>query len=168
MILAGLWKTLEASPVGAFVAGSEWAFPTIESIHVIAIVTVVGSIAVMDLRLLGVASRSSAVTAMARDTLPFTWGAFVIAVIAGSLLFVSKATTYVANPYFQVKMICLVLAGLNMAVFHASTTWRRVNDWDVDTAVPLAGKICAGLSLFFWIFVVFFGRLVGFTLGIIY
>ena len=48
MVLDSLWQALEASPVAAFVAGSDWAFPTLESIHVIAIVTVVGSIAVMD------------------------------------------------------------------------------------------------------------------------
>ena len=167
MIFEALWKSLEASPVGAFVAGSEWAFPTIETIHVIAIVTVVGSIAVMDLRLLGLASRDNAVTAMSRDTLPFTWGAFVLAVITGSLLFVSKATSYAVNPYFQLKMVALALAGINMAIFHAST-WRSVANWDAGSTIPTAGKVAAGLSLLFWILVIFFGRVIGFTLGILY
>jgi hypothetical protein len=165
MILEALWKSLESSAVGSFVAGSPWAFPTIECIHVIAIVTVVGSIAVMDLRLLGVASRDSAVTAVSRETLPFTWGAFVIAVITGSLLFVSKASGYAINPWFQLKMAALVLAGLNMAVFHL-TAWRSVGAWNADSAVPLGGKIAASLSLFFWICVIFFGRVIGFTLGL--
>lgn len=165
MILKSLWQALEASPVGAFVAGNEWAFPAIESIHVISIVTVVGSIAVLDLRLLGATSKDHAVTAISRDTLPFVWGAFVLAAITGSLLFVSKATGYIANPYFLAKMACLALAGINMAIFHL-TVWRSVHHWDVERPVPRAGKIAAGLSLFFWLFVIFFGRAIGFTLGI--
>ena len=165
MILASLWQGLEASALGTFIAGSEWAFPTIETIHVIAIVTVVGSIAVMDLRLLGVTSRDYAVTALSRDTLPFTWGAFVLAAITGSLLFVSKATSYVINPYFQLKMIFLFLAGLNMAIFHL-ITWKTVREWDVHPILPRGAKIAATLSLIFWITVVFFGRVIGFTLGI--
>lgn len=165
MALQQFWEALEASPVGNFIASSAWAFPTLECIHVIALVTVIGTIAVMDLRLLGVASRDSAVTAMSNDTLPYTWGAFVLAAISGGLLFVSKAHIYAIDPYFQVKMVCLLLAGINMAYFHM-TTWKTVHHWDVDTAVPLGGKIAASLSLFFWVCVLFFGRMIGFTLGL--
>ncbi len=165
MVLNGLWQALEASSVGSFVAGSEWAFPTLESIHVIALVTVVGSIAIMDLRLLGIASRDAAVTVMSRDTLPWTWGAFLLALCTGSLLFVSKATSYMANPYFLAKMACLALAGINMAAFHLST-WRTVHNWDNSLQIPTAAKVAGALSLLFWFGVVFFGRVIGFTLGI--
>ncbi len=165
MNLGHLWESLQNSSLGIFVAESAWAFPTIETIHVIAIVTVVGSIAVMDLRLLGLASRDYSVTALSRDTLPWTWGAFVIAAITGSLLFVSKATSYMVNPYFLTKMCLLVLAGLNMAVFHLMT-WKTVRDWDTTPVVPTGAKVAGALSLLFWLGVVFFGRAIGFTLGI--
>ncbi len=165
MNLGQLWESLQASALGIFVAESTWAFPTIETLHVIAIVTVVGTVAVMDLRLLGVASRDYAVTALSRDTLPWTWGAFVLAAITGLLLFVSKATSYMANPYFLIKMGLLILAGLNMAIFHAMT-WRTVKDWDNAPALPTGAKVAGALSLFFWILVIFFGRAIGFTLGI--
>jgi hypothetical protein len=164
MNLENLWQTLETSAIGTFIAESPWAFPMVESAHVIAIVTVVGTIAVMDLRLLGLASSDCAVTSMSRDTLRWTWGAFVLAAITGGLLFISNASGYAGNPWFIRKMIVLVLAGANMAVFHLFT-WRSVGRWDSDCAVPLAGKIAGGLSLFFWVLVVFFGRVVGFTLG---
>ena len=163
--LTGLWAWLEASPMGTFVAGSDWAFPTIESIHVIAIVTVVGSIAVMDLRLLGAASRDHAVTLLSRDTLPWTWGAFVVAAISGLLLFTSKAHIYAIDPWFIAKMAVMLLAGISMAIFHA-TTWKAVHNWDSDCEIPTAGKVAAGLSLFFWVIVIFCGRLIGFTLGL--
>jgi hypothetical protein len=164
MILATVWQAIEASPVGSFVAASAWAFPTLESAHVIAIVTVVGSIAMMDLRLLGLASKDSAVTAVSRDTLPLTWIAFVFAAITGVLLFTSKATGYVANPYFVIKMGLLVLAGLNMAWFHAFA-WRGVAAWDTGVT-PLVAKLAGGFSLTLWVLIVFFGRAIGFTLGI--
>jgi hypothetical protein len=164
MTLDTFWKALETSSVGIYVAESAWAFPTLESIHVIAIVTVVGAIAVMDLRLVGLTSRSCAVTAMSRDTLPWTWGAFVLAAITGLLLFVSKATSYVINPWFQLKMATIVLAGLNMGIFHLFT-WRSVGTWDSGCEVPFGGKLAGWLSLIFWVLVVFFGRAIGFTLG---
>jgi len=164
--LKNLWTSLETSSVGSFVAESAWAFPTIESVHVIALVTVVGTIAVMDLRLLGWVGRQTRVTSISSDTLPWTWGAFVLAAITGSLLFVSKAGTYAANPYFRLKLVFLVLAGLNMALFHF-TTWKTVHQWDEDErAIPTAGKVAGALSLIFWICVVFFGRAIGFTLGL--
>jgi hypothetical protein len=161
-----LWHTIEGSALGQYIAGSEWAFPTLESVHVIAIVTVVGSIMVMDLRLLGLTSKDQPVTAMSRDTLPWTWTAFVLALITGSLLFISKAVSYMHNPYFILKMCALGCAGANMMLFH-STTWKTVGRWNENvSAVPTAAKVSAGLSLFFWLFVIFFGRAIGFTLGI--
>jgi hypothetical protein len=164
MDLNGLWQALETSAVATFVAESTWAFPTIESLHVVALVTVVGTIAVMDLRLIGLTSTSYPVRAVSQDTLRWTWGAFVLAAITGALLFTSNASGYAANAHFQRKMILLVLAGANMAVFHLFT-WRSVTNWDSNTAVPVGAKIAGLLSLLFWIGVVFFGRFVGFTLG---
>ena len=163
MLFPKLWPAIEASAVGQFVASSSWAFPTLESIHVMAIVTVVGTIAVMDLRLLGLASKDSPVTTISNDTLPWTWGAFVLAGITGSLIFVSKATNYVVNPFFLWKLVMIVVAGLNMAVFHLFT-WRSVHKWNSDTDIPLGGKIAGGLSLVFWVVVMFLGRAIGFTL----
>jgi len=165
MNLGTLWQSLETSGVGTFVAESAWAFPLLESLHVIALVTVVGSIAIMDLRLLGLAGRGWTVTALSRDTLPLTWGAFVLAAITGGLLFVSRATTYVINPWFLVKMVLLVLAGVNMAILH-SFAWKSVHQWDSTASVPTAAKVAGGLSLVFWILVVFCGRVIGFTLAV--
>lgn len=164
MNLDALWEWLEYSPVGEFVAISSWAFPAIESAHVVALVLVVGTIAIMDLRLLGLASKSCAVTELSKETLPWTWVAFVAAVITGLLLFASNASGYAANLFFLWKMALIVLAGINMAIFHVFT-WKSVHNWDVDCAVPLAGKIAGALSLIFWIVVVTCGRWIGFTLG---
>ena len=164
MTLETFWDSLEASPVGEFVASSAWAFPTIESVHVIALVTVVGTVAIMDLRLLGLASGSWKVTQLSHDTLRWTWIGFILAAITGTLLFVSKAHIYAREPWFIGKLVLIALAGVNMAVFHV-LTWKSVKDWDSVRSAPLAAKIAGGLSLLCWILVIFFGRWIGFTLG---
>ena len=81
-----IWQSIESSPFSATIASSEWMFPTIEMVHVVAIVTVIGVIAIMDLRLLGITSGNRSVAAMERDTLPVTWVAFALAVVMALLL----------------------------------------------------------------------------------
>jgi hypothetical protein len=140
---------------------SDWLFPTIETVHVLALVLVVGSILMVDLRLLGLANRGRSVRSIASERLPVTWTAFVVAASAGALLFSSKAVTYYDDWPFRLKMLCLVLAGLNVAWFHAST-FRRVAEWD-HGRTPVPARIAGGISLILWITIVGAGRWVGFT-----
>lgn len=161
-----IWESIEYSSLGTSIAESLWAFPTLETIHVIALVTVLGTIFVMDLRMLGVASAGRAISKISTDTLKWTWIGFIVAAITGTLLFTSKASTYMVNPYFIVKMVLIVLAGLNMLYFHF-VTWKNVDSWDL-TDTPMSAKVAGVLSLSFWIVVVFCGRAIGFTLGIYY
>ena len=160
-----IWESIQYSSLGIFIAESTWAFPTIETLHVIALVTVLGTIFVMDLRLLGVASTNYPITAMSKDTLKWTWAGFVMAAITGTLLVISKTSSYVINPFFMGKMVLLAIAGLNMLYFHR-VTWKTVNEWDTSPVVPLGAKVAGITSLIFWIVIVFFGRAIGFTLGI--
>jgi len=163
-----IWENIQNSSLGAGIAGSEWWFPTIETVHVIALVTVIGVIAVMDLRLLGLTSKAKSVVAMERDTVPLVWGAFAIALVSGLLMFVSKAATYMANPYFLWKMGLMVIAGINMAIFHRVVS-QGVEEWgQPGHAIPAAAKISGLLSLALWMLIPLLGRIVGFTLGVYY
>lgn len=161
-MLESLFNWLQNTPVGIVIAESGWMFPTVESVHVLALTLVVGSIAMMDFRLLGVFGRSHRVTQLATDVLPWTWMSFVVAVITGATLFVSAAATYWDNPFFRVKMVLLALAGANMGIFHF-ITWRTVHEWDENTPTPPAAKAAGLLSLVFWVGVVICGRWIGFT-----
>jgi hypothetical protein len=166
MTHAPIWQNIESSAFSSTIASSEWMFPTIELVHVVAIVTVIGVIAIMDLRLLGVTSGNRSVAAIERDTLPATWVAFGLAVISGLLLFASKATSYMANPYFLSKMALLLLAGANMAVFHRFVAKDR-DRWGMPGVSPTSGAKIAGIvSLALWVAIPFCGRIVGFTLGV--
>ncbi len=162
MSLTPIWTALEAAPFAKAIRSNGLLFPWIESVHVLAIVLVVGTISIVDLRLLGWRSADRPVTWTAGQVLPYTWGAFVVAVTTGFLLFSSSATTYAVNWPFRLKMLCLAAAGVNMAVFHL-TGYRSVRWWDERRQPPFAAKLQGGLSLCFWIGVVAFGRWIGFT-----
>jgi hypothetical protein len=153
-------KWIEASGPAQAIAQSAWAFPVIETVHVIAIAMVVGSIAAVDLRLLNIAWKERPAADVAGELLPWTWACFVVAAIAGVLMFISAATKYVTDLPFQLKMLLLVLAGNNMLVFHFFVD-RDAGSWTRDT--PKAAKVSAALSLAFWIAIVICGRLVSFT-----
>lgn len=162
-----IWESIEYSPLGISIAESLWAFPTIETIHVIALVTVLGTLLVMDLRMLGLASTAVPVRKVSEDTLKWTWMAFVLAAITGILLWISKAHSYMINPYFLTKMGLMAVAGLNMLYFHF-VTYKTVDQWDTLASPPMAVKLSAVLSLVLWVVIVFCGRAIGFTLGIYY
>jgi hypothetical protein len=140
---------------------SVWLFPTIETVHVFALVLVVGSIMVVDLRLLGLSNKERPFSQVADEMLPWTWFAFSVAALAGLLMFSSKALIYYADIPFRIKMVCLVLAGINMALFH----WlgmRHLGAWD-RAQPPWHAKLAGGASLLLWTSIVTAGRWVGFT-----
>jgi uncharacterized membrane protein len=140
---------------------SGYLFPIIETVHVFALVLVVGSIMTVDLRLLGVTNRERHFSHLASEMLPWTWTAFIVAVTAGLLMFSSKAVTYYNNIPFRIKMCCLVLAGLNMAWFHWAGT-RHLKMWD-HAKPPPSAKFAGGASLLLWTTIVATGRWIGFT-----
>jgi len=155
---------LQASRIATAVAENDILFPWIESVHVLAIVLVVGTISIVDLRLLGVASLDISARRLMRDIIPYTWGAFAVAAITGSLMFSSDAVHYAHNRLFQIKLVMLALAGVNMAVFHLFGE-RDIERWDAPGGTaPMAAKAAATISLLAWIAVVSLGRGTGFTM----
>jgi hypothetical protein len=161
--LLSILKTLQETAIPSAIRENESLFPAVESIHVLAICTVIGTISVVDLRLLGLASRDRPVLELSRDVLWCTWIAFAIAAFTGGLLFSSRAVDYAGNLYFQVKLVLLALAGLNMASFHLMSG-RKMCEWGAGVTPPLTARAAGALSLLIWIGVAGFGRWIGFTL----
>jgi hypothetical protein len=165
MTILGLLSAAEHSSLAAAMRGElggEWLFPIVETLHVISLAMVFGSIVMLDLRLVGTTSRNSAVSRLSSEVLPYTWVAFICAAATGTLLFVSKAHVYFYNLQFQLKFLCMLLAGVNMAVFHFGA-FRRVLEWDQRYPPPRAAQLAGALSIALWIGVIFFGRWIGFT-----
>jgi hypothetical protein len=165
MTMPGFLLAAEHTSLAAAIRGElgwEWLFPIVETLHVISLAMVFGSIVMVDLRLVGATSRNSAVSRLSGEVLPYTWGAFICAIVTGTLLFISKAHVYFYNLQFQLKFLCMLLAGMNMAVFHFGT-YRRVLEWDDRHPPPRAARLAGALSIALWIGVIFFGRWIGFT-----
>jgi hypothetical protein len=165
MILSDSLLALEHTSLAMAMSGKlggEWLFPIVETLHVISLAMVFGSIVMVDLRLVGAASRNSAVSRLSHEVLPYTWGAFICAIVTGTLLFISKAHVYFYNLQFQLKFLCMFLAGVNMLVFHFGA-YRQVLEWDERQPPPRAAQLAGALSITLWIGVIFFGRWIGFT-----
>jgi uncharacterized protein DUF6644 len=152
---------LQDLPFPTQIRESDWLFPTIETVHVFALVLVVGTIMTVDLRLLGFANKERPFSQVAAEMLPWTWAAFGVAALAGILMFSSKALTYYGNIPFRLKMVCLLLAAVNMVMFHWLGT-RHLEAWDRGRP-PRAAKLAGGASLLLWTTIVAAGRWIGFT-----
>jgi uncharacterized membrane protein len=162
MAIDAFLKSVEATRFATTIRDSIWMFPIIESIHVISFTLVVGTIAVIDLRLLGLASAQRSFQRMSSEILKWTWAAFIVTVATGLTMFTTNAQIYYHNPFFRAKMVLLVLAGVNMAVFEL-TAGRTIHNWDKAPSAPRVGKAVAVLSLALWIGIIFMGRIIGFT-----
>lgn len=160
-----MWDLLtwiDASPMAEEIRVSLWLFPALEIAHVAAIALVLGSIARVDLRLVGLASRHRSITEISREMLPWTWVGFALATVFGVLLFVGQPVRYVEIAFFDAKLILILLAGLNMLVFEYLTR-SSVGRWDREPTPPLQVRLAGGLSLAFWISVAICGRFIGFV-----
>src|SRR6202030_1572056 len=162
MDITAFLKSLEASGLATRIGDALWLFPLIESTHVIGLSLVFGTILIIDLRLLGIASTHRSFKQMASDILKWTWAAFALTALTGSLMFLTNARVYYHNFYFRTKMLLLVLSCINMLVFER-TAGRTIHGWDKAPSAPPVGKAVAALSLAMWISIIFMGRLIGFT-----
>lgn len=140
---------------------SLWAYPIVDTVHVLALIAFVGAAILLDLRLAGVALTTLRISEVVERTRGGLWGGFAVMSTTGLLLFGANPVKFATNPFFQMKLILLAVAGLNAGVFHAAT-YRHVAAWD-DSAVPPAPARLAGwISLTAWTLIIAAGRLIAF------
>jgi hypothetical protein len=153
------FEWLQATPLAVSVS-EDW-FPYVESLHVVCMAVVAGTILIVDTRLLGLTSRQLRFSYLSDRMLPWTWVAFVCSAITGGLMFAANATTYVQNTPFLVKMCLLVLAGINMLYFQL-VTFRTVGSWDAGRPSQ-AARMGGMVSIALWVAVIGFARWTGFV-----
>ena len=156
----GALAAIERSALATAMRQELWLYPSIEILHIIGFVTLVGSIAMLDLRLLGL-SREISVRRLARHVLPWTLGALIVIVPTGTLMFMAHAADFVSNRAFILKLILITAAGCNAAAFHMGA-YRTVAQWDSGVAAPPAAMLHAAASLLIWIGVISCGRLLAY------
>ena len=151
---------IEASALGQAMRQWLWLYPSVETAHIAGIALLVGSIAVLDLRLLGL-SRSLSVRKLTAHVLPWSIASLVLIVPSGLAMFVAHAGDLISNPVFAVKFSLILLAGANAGIFHAGV-FRNAEPWDVDVMPPMAARAAAATSLLLWISVIACGRLLAY------
>ena len=160
-MLLQICQWLNDSAVGTAIRESDLMFPAIETIHVLAIALLVGTVAILDLRLLGFVLRREPVSGIAGQILPWTWAGFAIMFASGFLLFWAEAVKCYGNPAFRLKVLLLILVGLNPFIFH-STIYRRVSDWNTSQVTPVQARLAAVLSLSLWSGIIITGRAIAY------
>jgi hypothetical protein len=155
---------IEASALGVAMRQWLYLYPIVETIHIVGIGLLFGSIAVLDLRLLGI-SRAIPVRTLAKHVLPWSAGAFILIVPSGFAMFVAHAGEMISNPVFALKFALIFAAALNAALFHAITL-RTADVWDSEEMrklpPPLSVRAAGGLSLLLWVSVIACGRLLAY------
>jgi hypothetical protein len=153
------WLGLEYLPIAEQI-GATWLFPLVNSLHVLSVTLMLGALLMLDLRLAGLAARLYPISDLSRDFLPWIWTAFIIAVISGLGLFITRASAHVLNPAFQWKIVLMVCAGVNMLALH----WllkKLPADFGGAKTPPLWIRFSGVTSLLLWAGVMLGGRWMG-------
>jgi hypothetical protein len=159
MLQHEFWLSLEYLPLAEQI-GATWLFPLFNSLHVLGATMMFGALLMLDLRLTGVAARTYPVRDMNQDFLPWIWVAFVVTVMTGAALFITRSSVHVLNPAFQWKVILILLAGINMLVLQWLCN-RLPSGWDINAALPVWVRVCGVTSLLLWAGVMLGGRWMG-------
>lgn len=157
---ASLFTWLESTSLSVWVREAMWAYPAIETAHIIGFTVLVGSAFMFDLRLLGFAP-SLPVTATAHHLLKWSRLSLLVVVPTGLMLFMTQAAETWANAAFRVKLLLLCVAALNALFFHL-WTFKTVEEWERQKRAPLVAKVSALVSLAVWVGVITCGRLIAY------
>jgi hypothetical protein len=141
---------------------SQYAYPIIESIHVWALALFFGSAVMVDLRLLGWTMTKVPAWEVARRLLPWTVAGFIILVITGLLLVYAIPVRTYQSIFFRGKMVLLLLAGLNVWIFHAGI-YRKIQSWGNDAIPPKSARIAGAFSLALWCCIIISGRMIAYN-----
>src|SRR6202795_1072194 len=137
--IIAICEWLEQTAVGSSVRESLWLFPIIETVHIFGIILLVGATSILDLRLMGLTFRDESVSRLAGRFIPWALAGFLIQVTAGLLLFSSEATKMYGNMGFEIKMLLILVAGINAFVFH-SIAYQSVGKGDNDPVGPPSAR----------------------------
>lgn len=161
-MLNSLFMLLQGSPLGEAVRNAQYLYPVLEALHIIGIALLIGPAFAFDLRLLGIGHRAVSVTAAARHLLPLSHVGFAIAAVTGIALLSAQATVVAGTGAAPWKLGLLILAGINIPIFHYGV-YRRVDEWTDGPVTPITARVAALISISAWTGTVFAGRLLAYT-----
>jgi hypothetical protein len=157
---------IEWPGVAAFIEAHSWVWPLSETFHFFGIILLIGGVGIFDLRILGLAKGLP--PAALKRLLPWGVFGFVLCVVTGTIFVTGMRANVPASPYdvirtnvwLQLKLLFIALAGLNLLAFYATGMSRAVDNLRPDADAPALARVIAGASLFLWLGVIYFGRLI--------
>jgi hypothetical protein len=155
-IPVSFFQWCENTPISHAIKHSRWSFAIIETVHIIGIGMLLGALLVIDLRMLGFGMKRQTAARLTQELTPWIWGALVVMILTGILLFLSEAVKLCTSAPFLWKMVFLFLALLFHFTLHRKAAARNPEDgaW--------LGKTAACLSLVCWLSVALAGRSIAF------
>jgi hypothetical protein len=136
--------------------------PIVQTVHILSIACVMGSIVMIDLRVLGIALPSQKLSEMIRRLMPWMWSSLVLLFLSGAVFVIARPGRYFVNPVFGIKLALLVPAVLLALVFHLLSS-RTADYWEQSTTHRVSAKTIAGVSLLLWLGVVMAGRWIAYA-----
>jgi hypothetical protein len=155
-------RLLDRSMIATDIRESSLLFPAIEGIHVLALSLSIGLVVITDLRLMGVVMRNRPVSEIWSQFSPWMMSGFGVMFLTGALLFWSHALSAYNSAAFRVKVLLLILSGLNAAVYHF-TIYRKMDQWDTCQPPPVQARLAGWTSLILWAGVITMGRIMAYT-----
>lgn len=162
MSLLGFCEWLAATEWSIALHESLLVYPLVESTHVLSIMLFVGTVLLVDLRLVGWVFRDVPVSEVTGRVLPWTVAGFVIASTTGALLFYAIPVRTFLSLFFRIKVVMLIVAGLNAALFHRYVS-RSEPAWDADPLPPLRARLTGAVSMLSWAAVIVMGRMIAYN-----
>jgi hypothetical protein len=162
--LLSICQWLEKTPAAAVMRNSLWIFDITETTHTLGIILVAGTIMLVDLRMLGMGLRREPVSHVVARIVPWTLSGFGLMFFTGGWLFAAEASKLYNSPAFRIKIVLLLLAGLNALIFHL-TIYRRAAEWDSLPVAPVRARLAGLFSLLLWIGIIAAGRSIAYGPG---
>jgi hypothetical protein len=159
MSLGDVIGWLTSTPINTVVMDYRWVWPISEILHFCGLAVMVGTVGAFDLRLLGLAKGVAPATL--HRSLRYGVAAFVLSAATGSLFIFGQPDQYFYNSAFKLKVIALLLLGLNVSLFYTLEA-RRVLALGPNDGVPLRAKLMAATSLTLLVSIMLFGRMLTF------
>jgi uncharacterized membrane protein len=151
-VVQSLFEGLQHNSWIVAINSSGWMSALLEVTHYFSFFLLVGSIAIVDLRIIGVAGRRQSATQLAEQAFPWIWAGLALAVLSGFIMFAGDATEYLHNSVFHKKLFVIFMAAAFGVVVQ-----RNVPRWDRLPAIPASAKFVAFISLFLWVEAILMG-----------
>jgi hypothetical protein len=158
MSILQIAQWLQETSLSVSIRESILMFPLIEGGHLLGLSVSAGTIAISDLRMMGLVLKKESASDVFHQLIPWTSAGFAMMMITGTLLLISEPLKCYNSPWFRLKVLFLILAGLNVLIFHSSKIYRHIHEWEWAPDPPRAAKLAGWISLISWAIVIIAGR----------